>query len=187
MDLHSEQIQGFFDIPVDNIYSGPIMLGDVWKHGFQDLVVVSPDVGGVLRARALAKRLEADLAIIDKRRPKVNVATVMNIIGEVEGRTCVIIDDLVDTANTLCAGAAALKESGAQKVLAYCTHPVLSGPAVERIRGSVIDELVVTDTIPLSEEARKCPKIRVLTVAGLMAEMMRRISEEASVSSLFVE
>jgi ribose-phosphate pyrophosphokinase len=187
MDLHSEQIQGFFDIPVDNIYSGPIMLGDVWKHGFQDLVVVSPDVGGVLRARALAKRLDADLAIIDKRRPKPNVATVMNIIGEVEGRTCVIIDDLVDTANTLCAGAAALKEQGAQKVLAYCTHPVLSGAAVDRIRNSVIDELVVTDTIPLSEEARKCPKIRVLPVASLMAETMRRISEEASVSSLFVE
>lgn len=187
MDLHSEQIQGFFDIPVDNIYSGPIMLGDVWKHGFQDLVVVSPDVGGVLRARALAKRLDADLAIIDKRRPKPNVATVMNIIGEVEGRTCVIIDDLVDTANTLCAGAAALKEQGAQKVLAYCTHPVLSGPAVDRIRASVIDELVVTDTIPLTEEARKSSKIRVLTVAGLMAETMRRISEEASVSSLFVE
>ena len=187
MDLHSEQIQGFFDIPVDNIYSGPIMLGDVWKHGFQDLVVVSPDVGGVLRARALAKRLDADLAIIDKRRPKANVATVMNIIGEVEGRTCVIIDDLVDTANTLCAGATALKEQGAQKVLAYCTHPVLSGAAVERIRGSVIDELVVTDTIPLSEDARKCSKIRVLTVASLMAETMRRISEEASVSSLFDE
>jgi ribose-phosphate pyrophosphokinase len=187
MDLHSEQIQGFFDIPVDNIYSGPIMLGDVWKHGYQDLVVVSPDVGGVLRARALAKRLEADLAIIDKRRPRPNVATVMNIIGEVEGRTCVIVDDLVDTANTLCAGAAALKEHGAGRVLAYCTHPVLSGPAVERIRSSVIDELVVTDTIPLSEEARSCSKIRVLTVASLMAETMRRISEEASVSSLFVE
>jgi ribose-phosphate pyrophosphokinase len=187
MDLHSEQIQGFFDIPVDNIYSGPIMLGDVWKHGYQNLVVVSPDVGGVLRARALAKRLEADLAIIDKRRPRPNVATVMNIIGEVEGRTCVIVDDLVDTANTLCAGADALKEHGAEKVLAYCTHPVLSGPAVERIRSSVIDELVVTDTIPLSEEARSCSKIRVLTVASLMAETMRRISEEASVSSLFVE
>jgi ribose-phosphate pyrophosphokinase len=187
MDLHSEQIQGFFDIPVDNIYSMPIMLGDVWKHGYQNLVSVSPDVGGVLRARALAKRLEADLAIIDKRRPRPNVATVMNIIGEVEGRTCVIIDDLVDTANTLCAGAAALKEHGVEKVLAYCTHPVLSGAAVERIRNSVIDELVVTDTIPLSPAARECSKIRVLTVASLMAETMRRISEEASVSSLFVE
>ncbi len=187
MDLHSEQIQGFFDIPVDNIYSMPIMLGDVWKHGYQDLVTVSPDVGGVLRARALAKRLEADLAIIDKRRPKPNEATVMNIIGEVEGRPCVIIDDMVDTANTLCAGAAALKDHGAKTVVAYCTHPVLSGPAVERINKSVIDELVVTDTIPLREEARASKKIRVLTVASLMAETMRRISEEASVSSLFVE
>ncbi len=187
MDLHSEQIQGFFDIPVDNIYSGPIMLGDVWKHNYQNLVVVSPDVGGVLRARALAKRLDADLAIIDKRRPKPNVATVMHIIGEVEGRTCVIIDDLVDTANTLCAGATALKENGAETVVAYCTHAVLSGPAIERINESVIDELVVTDTIPLRPEARACKKIRVLTVAGLLAETTRRISEEASVSSLFVE
>jgi ribose-phosphate pyrophosphokinase len=187
MDLHSEQIQGFFDIPVDNIYSMPIMLGDVWKHSYQDLVAVSPDVGGVLRARALAKRLDADLAIIDKRRPKANVATVMNIIGEVEGRTCVIIDDLVDTANTLCAGAEALKEHGAASVVAYCTHAVLSGPAVERIESSVMDELVVTDTIPLREDARNCRKIRVLTVAGLLAETMRRISEEASVSSLFME
>src|SRR5688572_3771704 len=187
MDLHSEQIQGFFDIPVDNIYSGPIMLGDVWKHNYQDLVAVSPDVGGVLRARALAKRLDADLAIIDKRRPRANVATVMNIIGDVEGRECVIIDDLVDTANTLCAGAAALKEHGAKKVVAYCTHPVLSGQAVERIDASVLDEHVVTDTIPLREDARASKKIRVLTVASLMAETMRRISEDASVSSLFVE
>jgi ribose-phosphate pyrophosphokinase len=187
MDLHSEQIQGFFDMPVDNIYSGPIMLGDVWKHSYQNLVAVSPDVGGVVRARALAKRLEADLAIIDKRRPKPNVANVMHIIGEVEGRTCVIIDDMVDTANTLCAGAAALKEHGAEKVLAYCTHAILSGPAVERINNSVIDELVVTDTIPLREDARDSRKIRVLTIASLLAETMRRISEEASVSSLFVE
>jgi ribose-phosphate pyrophosphokinase len=187
MDLHSEQIQGFFDIPVDNIYSGPIMLGDVWKHNYQNLVVVSPDVGGVLRARALAKRLDAELAIIDKRRPKPNVATVMHIIGEVEGRTCVIIDDLVDTANTLCAGATALKENGAETVVAYCTHAVLSGPAIERINESVMDELVVTDTIPLRPEARACKKIRVLTVASLLAETTRRISEEASVSSLFVE
>ncbi len=187
MDLHSEQIQGFFDIPVDNIYSGPIMLGDVWKHNYQNLVVVSPDVGGVLRARALAKRLDAELAIIDKRRPKANVATVMHIIGEVEGRTCVIIDDLVDTANTLCAGATALKENGAETVVAYCTHAVLSGPAIERINESVMDELVVTDTIPLRPEARACKKIRVLTVASLLAETTRRISEEASVSSLFVE
>jgi ribose-phosphate pyrophosphokinase len=187
MDLHSEQIQGFFDIPVDNIYSSPIMLGDVWKHGFQNLVVVSPDVGGVVRARAMAKRLEADLAIIDKRRPRPNVATVMHIIGEVEGRTCVIVDDLVDTANTLCEGAAALKRHGAQRVLAYCTHPVLSGNAVERIMSSDIDEIVVTDTIPLREDARQCGKIRVLTVASLLAETMRRISAEDSVSSLFVE
>jgi ribose-phosphate pyrophosphokinase len=187
MDLHSEQIQGFFDIPVDNIYSGPILLGDVWKHGHQNLVVVSPDVGGVVRARALAKRLEADLAIIDKRRPRPNVATVMNIIGEVDGRTCVIVDDLVDTANTLCEGAAALKRHGASKVYAYCTHAVLSGPAIERIAASTIDELVVTDTIPLREDAQQCPKIRVLTVASLLAETMRRINAEDSVSSLFVE
>ncbi|MGH8600901.1 MAG: ribose-phosphate pyrophosphokinase, partial [Burkholderiales bacterium] len=187
MDLHSEQIQGFFDIPVDNIYAAPILLGDIWKCGFQKLVVVSPDVGGVVRARALAKRLEADLAIIDKRRPRPNVATVMNIIGEIEGRTCVIIDDLVDTANTLCEGARALKERGAEKVLAYCTHPVLSGKAIERINASVLDELVVTDTIPLNGEARSCPRIRVLPVAGLLAETMRRISDEDSVSSLFVD
>ena len=187
MDLHSEQIQGFFDIPVDNIYSGPIMLGDVWKHGFMNLVVVSPDVGGVVRARALAKRLEADLAIIDKRRPRPNVATVMNIIGEVEGRTCVIVDDLVDTANTLCEAAQALKDHGAQKVLAYCTHAVLSGKAVERISNSALDELVVTDTIPLRGDAKNCKRIRVLTVASLLAETMRRISAEDSVSSLFVE
>ena len=186
MDLHSEQIQGFFDIPVDNIYSGPIMLGDVWKHGYQNLVAVSPDVGGVVRARALAKRLEADLAIIDKRRPRPNVATVMNIIGEVEGRTCVIIDDLVDTANTLCAarGAEGARRGEGARVL-HASGAV--GPAVERIADSALDEIVVTDTIPLREDARECPKIRVLTVAGLMAETMRRISEEASVSSLFVE
>jgi len=187
MDLHSEQIQGFFDVPVDNIYSGPIMLGDVWKHGYTDLVVVSPDVGGVVRARALAKRLEADLAIIDKRRPRPNVATVMNIIGEAEKRTCVIVDDLVDTANTLCEAAGALKERGATRVLAYCTHAVLSGKAVERIAGSALDELVVTDTIPLREDAKTCKKIRVLSIASLLAETMRRISTEDSVSSLFME
>jgi ribose-phosphate pyrophosphokinase len=187
MDLHSEQIQGFFDIPVDNIYSGPIMLGDVWKQNFSELVVVSPDVGGVVRARALAKRLEADLAIIDKRRPRPNVATVMNIIGEVAGRTCVIVDDMVDTANTLCEAAGALKKQGAQKVIAYCTHAVLSGPAIERITSSALDSIVVTDTIPLTEAGRNCPKIRLLTVAGLLAETMRRISAEDSVSSLFVE
>ena len=187
MDLHSEQIQGFFDIPVDNIYSGPIMLGDVWKQNFSELVVVSPDVGGVVRARALAKRLEADLAIIDKPRPRPNVATVMNIIGEVAGRTCVIVDDMVDTANTLCEAAGALKKQGAQKVIAYCTHAVLSGPALERITNSALDSIVVTDTIPLTEAGRNCSKIRVLTVAGLLAETMRRISAEDSVSSLFVE
>ena len=187
MDLHSEQIQGFFDIPVDNIYSGPVLLGDVWKRGIKDLVVVSPDVGGVVRARALAKRLDSDLAIIDKRRPRPNVSTVMNVIGEVEGRTCVIIDDMVDTANTLCEGAAALKERGAERVLAYCTHAVLSGKAVERIAGSTLDEIVVTDTIPLSEAGAACNKIRVLTIAGLLAETVRRISNEDSVSSLFME
>ncbi len=187
MDLHSEQIQGFFDIPVDNVYSAPIMLGDVWKHDYKNLVVVSPDVGGVVRARALAKRLEADLAIIDKRRPRPNVATVMHIIGDVSGRTCVIVDDMVDTANTLCAAAKALKDHGAERVLAYCTHPVLSGKAVEHIAHSAIDELVVTDTIPLSEDAENCQKIRVLSVSGLLAETMLRISNEDSVSSLFVE
>jgi len=187
MDLHSEQIQGFFDIPVDNVYSAPIMLSDVWKHDYQNLVVVSPDVGGVVRARALAKRLEADLAIIDKRRPRPNVATVMHIIGDVSGRTCVIVDDMVDTANTLCAAAKALKEHGAARVLAYCTHPVLSGKAVEHIANSAIDELVVTDTIPLHEDAEQCKRIRVLSIAGLLAETMLRISNEDSVSSLFVE
>jgi ribose-phosphate pyrophosphokinase len=187
MDLHSEQIQGFFDIPVDNIYSGPVLLSDVWKKNYSELVVVSPDVGGVVRARALAKRLEADLAIIDKRRPRPNVATVMNIIGEIEGRTCVIIDDMVDTANTLCEAAAALKKRGAARVMAYCTHPVLSGQAIERISNSALDELVVTDTIPLREDAQACSRIRVLSIAGLLAETVRRISAEDSVSSLFVE
>src|SRR6185436_82122 len=187
MDLHADQIQGFFDIPVDNIYATPILLGDLWKHGYKNLVVVSPDVGGVVRARAIAKRLESDLAIIDKRRPRPNVATVMNIIGDVNGRTCVIMDDMVDTANTLCAAADALKEQGAVRVVAYCTHPVLSGAAISRIEKSTIDELVVTDTIPLKPEAEACQKIRVVSVAGLMAETMRRICEESSVSSLFVE
>ena len=187
MDLHADQIQGFFDIPVDNIYSAPILLGDIWKCGHQDLVVVSPDVGGVVRARALAKRLEADLAIIDKRRPRPNVATVMNIIGDVADRTCVIMDDMVDTANTLCEAASALKEAGAVKVLAYCTHPVLSGKAIERIENSVLDEVVVTDTIPLREDARNCKRIRQLSIAALLAETMLRISNEDSVSSLFME
>ena len=187
MDLHSDQIQGFFDIPVDNIYAAPILLGDVWKKNYNNLIVVSPDVGGVVRARALAKRLESDLAIIDKRRPKPNVAKVMNIIGDVAGRTCIIMDDMVDTANTLCEAANALKEKGAERVIAYCTHPVLSGPAIERLERSAIDELVVTDTIPLREEARNCKRIRQLSVAELMAETMRRINAEESVSSLFME
>ncbi len=187
MDLHADQIQGFFDIPVDNIYATPILLGDLWKHGYKNLVVVSPDVGGVVRARAIAKQLDSDLAIIDKRRPRPNVAKVMNIIGDVNGRTCVIMDDMVDTANTLCEAARALKEQGAVRVVAYCTHPVLSGPAVSRIEASVIDELVVTDTIPLKPEAEACAKIRQISVAELLAETMRRICEESSVSSLFVE
>jgi len=187
MDLHSDQIQGFFDIPVDNVYASPILLGDVWKHDYENLIVVSPDVGGVVRARALAKRLESDLAIIDKRRPKPNVAKVMNIIGDVKGRTCVIMDDMVDTANTLCEAAAALKEHGAIRVLAYCTHPVLSGTAIERIENSALDELVVTDTILLGDAAKNCKRIRQLSVAELLAETMRRISNEDSVSSLFIE
>ncbi|SFH48060.1 ribose-phosphate pyrophosphokinase [Nitrosospira sp. Nsp14] len=187
MDLHSDQIQGFFDIPVDNIYSMPILLGDLWKSDYQNLVVVSPDVGGVVRARQMAKRLECDLAIIDKRRPKANVAKVMNIIGDVQGRTCVIMDDMVDTANTLCEAARALKEHGAERVLAYCTHPVLSGNAVERIASSALDKLVVTDTIPLREDAQACARIQQLSVASLLAETMLRISNEDSVSSLFME
>ena len=187
MDLHADQIQGFFDIPVDNVYATPILLGDLWKHGYKNLVVVSPDVGGVVRARAIAKQLDSDLAIIDKRRPRPNVAKVMNIIGDVNGRTCVIMDDMVDTANTLCEAARALKEQGAVQVVAYCTHPVLSGPAVSRIEASAIDELVVTDTIPLKPEAEACAKIRQISVAELLAETMRRICEESSVSSLFVE
>ena len=187
MDLHSDQIQGFFDIPVDNIYASPILLSDVWKHNYPNLIVVSPDVGGVVRARALAKQLDADLAIIDKRRPKPNVAKVMNIIGEVAGRTCLIMDDMVDTANTLCEAANALKEKGAARVLAYCTHAVLSGPAIERINNSAMDELVVTDTIPLSEAARNCKRIRQLSTAELLAETIRRINNEESVSSLFAE
>ncbi|MGE5090250.1 MAG: ribose-phosphate pyrophosphokinase [Candidatus Levyibacteriota bacterium] len=187
MDLHADQIQGFFNIPVDNIYATPVLLGDLWKRNYDNLLVVSPDVGGVVRARAIAKRLDSDLAIIDKRRPKANVAEVMNIIGDVDGRTCVIMDDIVDTANTLCKAATALKEHGAQKVIAYCTHPVLSGGAVPRIAASDMDEIVVTDTIPLSPEAQACPKIRELSCAQLLAETMTRISNEESVSSLFTE
>ena len=188
MDLHSDQIQGFFDIPVDNIFGTPVLLEDIWKHNYEDVVIVSPDVGGVVRARAIAKRLnDAELVIIDKRRPKPNVSLVMNVIGDVQGRTCLIIDDMVDTANTLCEAAHALKEQGAKKVLSYCVHPVLSGRAIERIGSSALDELVVTDTIPLSEAAQACKRIRQLSVAPLMAETMRRISGGDSVSSLFVE
>ncbi|MES2236292.1 MAG: ribose-phosphate pyrophosphokinase [Pseudomonadota bacterium] len=187
VDLHADQIQGFFDIPVDNIYAAPILLGDIWKQQHENLLVVSPDVGGVVRARALAKRLDSDLAIIDKRRPKANVSEVMNIIGDVAGRTCVIMDDMVDTAGTLCKASQALKEQGATKVLAYCTHAVLSGSAVARIAESEIDELVVTDTIPLSPEAVACRRIRQISIAELMAETMLRISNEASVSSLFMD
>ncbi len=187
VDLHADQIQGFFDIPVDNIYAGPILLGDIWKQRHEELLVVSPDIGGVVRARALAKHLESDLAIIDKRRPKANVSEVMNIIGEVKGRTCVIMDDMVDTAGTLCKAAQALKQQGALKVLAYCTHPVLSGAAITRISESELDELVVTDTIPLREEARACKRIRQVSIGGLLAETMLRISNEDSVSSLFME
>ena len=185
MDLHSDQIQGFFEIPVDNVYASPVLLADLNKLKYQDVVVVSPDVGGVVRARALAKQMGADLAIIDKRRPKANVAKVMNIIGDVTGRTCVIMDDMVDTANTLCEAASALKAKGAVKVVAYCTHPVLSGAAVERIDASELDELVVTDTIPLRADAAASKKVRQLSVGELMAETIRRISNEDSVSSLF--
>ncbi len=188
VDLHSDQIQGFFDIPVDNVYASPILLGDIWRQKYPNLVVVSPDVGGVVRARALAKRLDdAELAIIDKRRPKPNVAKVMNIIGEVEGRSCVMVDDLVDTAGTLCRAAEALKREGAVRVVAYCTHPVLSGKAVHNIEASVLDELVVTDTIPLSESAHACGRIRQLSIAAMLAETMRRVSMEESVSSLYMD
>ena len=187
MDLHADQIQGFFDMPVDNVYAAPVLLGDVWKQRYDNLIVVSPDVGGVVRARALAKRLESDLAIIDKRRPRANVSEVMNVIGEVQDRTCVIMDDMVDTAGTLVKAAQVLKEEGATKVVAYCTHAVLSGAAVERINKSDLDELVVTDTIPLREDAQESAKIRQLSVAGLLAETILRIFNEDSVSSLFIE
>ena len=188
MDLHADQIQGFFDIPVDNVYASPILLGDIWRQKYPALMVVSPDVGGVVRARALAKRLDdADLAIIDKRRPRPNEAKIMNIIGDVRGRSCVLIDDLVDTAGTLCQAAAALKEHGAARVVAYCTHAVLSGPAVANINASTLDELVVTNTIPLRAEALACQKIRQLSIGELLAETMRRVSNEESVSSLFVD
>lgn len=188
VDLHADQIQGFFDIPVDNVYSSPLLLGDVWRQQYKNLIVVSPDVGGVVRARALAKRLDdADLAIIDKRRPRPNVAEIMHIIGDVEDRTCVLIDDLVDTAGTLCHAATALKKHGAVRVVAYCTHAVLSGSAMTNLRGSVLDELVVTDTIPLSQEASSLGKIRQLSVAEMLAETIRRIAVGESVSSLYVD
>jgi ribose-phosphate pyrophosphokinase len=188
VDLHADQVQGFFDKPVDNIYASPILLGDIWRQEYKSLMVVSPDVGGVVRARAIAKRLDdADLAIIDKRRPRPNVAKVMNIIGDVKGRSCVLVDDLVDTAGTLCKAAGALKEHGATKVVAYCTHPVLSGKAIGNITDSELDELVVTDTIPLNEDAKACGRIRQLSIAELLAETMRRVSNEESVSSLFMD
>jgi ribose-phosphate pyrophosphokinase len=188
VDLHADQIQGFFDIPVDNVYASPVLLGDAWRQAHQNMIVVSPDVGGVVRARALAKRLDdVELAIIDKRRPRPNESKVMNIIGEVRGKTCLLIDDMVDTAGTLCLAAQALKDEGAVKVLAYITHPILSGKAVERIVGSALDQLVVTDTIPLSDAARQCGRIRQLSVAGLLGETIRRIRDEESVSSLYVD
>ena len=188
VDLHADQIQGFFDIPVDNVYASPVLLGDAWKQTYTNVVIVSPDVGGVVRARAFAKRLDdADLAIIDKRRPRPNESKVMNIIGDIDGKVCVLVDDMIDTAGTLCHAARALKDEGAQKVVAYITHPVLSGDAVSRITDSVLDELVVTDTIPLSQAARECTRIRQLSVAGLLAETIRRIRDEESVSSLYVD
>ncbi|MCC5865827.1 MAG: ribose-phosphate diphosphokinase [Wenzhouxiangella sp.] len=188
VDLHADQIQGFFDVPVDNVYASPLTLADIWKHYTSDeIIVVSPDVGGVVRARAIAKRLDADLAIIDKRRPRANEATVMNLIGDVEDKICVLVDDMIDTAGTLCAAAAALKEKGARRVVAYCVHPVLSGPAINNISKSQLDEIVVTDTIPLSQAALDCGRIRQLSVAQLLAETIRRMSEGESVSSLYVD
>ena len=188
VDLHADQIQGFFDVPVDNVYASPLLLKDIWQQKYKDLIVVSPDVGGVVRARALAKRLnDADLAIIDKRRPKANVSEIMHIIGEVDGRTCVMVDDLVDTAGTLCHAAKALKEKGAVKVVAYCTHAVLSGKAMENLKNSVLDELVVTNTIPLSKEAEELGKIRQMSVDDMLGETIRRISMGESVSSLYVD
>jgi ribose-phosphate pyrophosphokinase len=188
IDLHANQVEGFFDIPVDNLYASPVLLGDAWKQAYRNVIVVSPDVGGVVRARAFAKRLDdADLAIIDKRRPRPNESKVMNIIGEVEGKTCVLVDDMIDTAGTLCLAAQALKDDGATKVIAYITHAILSGAAIERITKSALDELIVTDTIPLSQAARDCGKIRQLSVAALLAETIRRIRDEESVSSLYVD
>ncbi|MFI0472885.1 MULTISPECIES: ribose-phosphate pyrophosphokinase [unclassified Halomonas] len=185
MDLHADQIQGFFDVPVDNVYGSPILLDDIERQNYDDLVVVSPDVGGVVRARAIAKQLNADLAIIDKRRPQANQAQVMHIIGEIEGRTCVVVDDMIDTAGTLCKAGEALKDHGAARVVAYATHPILSGPAIDNITSSVLDEVVVADTIPLADHARRSGKIRQLSVAGLIAEAIRRVSNEESVSAMF--
>ncbi len=188
VDLHADQIQGFFDVPVDNVYASPLTLADIWKHyTAEDVVVVSPDVGGVVRARAIAKRLDTELAIIDKRRPRANEATVMNLIGDVEGKICILVDDMIDTAGTLCSAAGALKDKGARKVVAYCVHPILSGPAIDNISNSRIDEIVVTDTIPLSDAARDCGRIRQQSVAQMLAETIRRMSEGESVSSLYVD
>jgi len=185
VDLHAEQIQGFFDVPVDNVYGSPVLLDDINRQNYENLIVVSPDIGGVVRARAVAKQLDIDLAIIDKRRPQANVAEVMNLIGEVENRTCLLVDDMVDTAGTLCNAAGALKERGATKVVAYCTHPVLSGKALHNINNSVLDELVVTDSIPLSEEFLQCDSVRQLTLARMLAEAVRRLSNEESLSAMF--
>ena len=187
MDLHADQIQGFFDIPTDNIYGSPVLMSELWRKRLPNPIVVSPDVGGVVRARALAKQLETDLAIIDKRRPKANEAKVMHIIGDVEDRSCILIDDMVDTANTLCEAARALKENGAIQVIASCTHPVLSGPAIERISKSQLDEVLVTNTIPLAKEARECGKITQLSIAELLAESIRRVSTGDSISNLFID
>ena len=185
VDLHAEQIQGFFNIPVDNVYGSPVLTDDIERQKYENIIVVSPDIGGVVRARAVAKQLNCELAIIDKRRPSANVAQVMNIIGDVENRSCLIVDDMVDTAGTLCKAADALKEHGADKVMAYCTHPVLSGPAIENIESSSLDSLVVTDTIPLSEAALNCGRIRQLSMAKLLAESIRRVSNEESISAMF--
>ncbi|WP_345426076.1 ribose-phosphate pyrophosphokinase [Halioxenophilus aromaticivorans] len=185
VDLHSEQIQGFFAVPVDNVYGSSVLLNDIERQHYEDLIVVSPDIGGVVRARALAKQLGIDLAIIDKRRPQANVAEVMNLIGDVSGRTCILLDDMVDTAGTLCGAAKALKDFGAKKVIAYCTHPVLSGKAISNINNSELDELVVTDSIPLSENAKQCERIRVLSLAPMLGECVRRICNEESLSAMF--
>ena len=185
VDLHAEQIQGFFDVPVDNVYGSPVLLEDIEAQKFEDLIVVSPDIGGVVRARAVAKQLGIDLAIIDKRRPRANVAEVTHIIGDIEGRTCLLVDDIIDTAGTLCSAAKALKAQGAKKVVAYCTHPVLSGKAIENINNSELDQLVVADSIPLSQAAKECPRIRSLTLSKMLAEAMRRLSNEESLSAMF--